>query len=103
MLDYENMQNPFFDRKVTIAKWKLISVIDLNETQDIIQSAERISSIGVKSKDALHIACALVSKCDYFITTDYKILNKNSAIENIYIVSPQEIVKFIDGESIDEN
>jgi predicted nucleic acid-binding protein len=26
--------------------------------------------IGLKVKDALHLACAIESHCDYFITTD---------------------------------
>ena len=31
---------------------------------------------GVKELDSLHIACAIERRCDYFITTDRKLLNK---------------------------
>ena len=31
---------------------------------------------GVKAKDALHIACAIIGKCDFFITTDNKLTKK---------------------------
>ncbi|GHV22705.1 hypothetical protein FACS189494_09900 [Spirochaetia bacterium] len=31
----------------------------------------------LKRKDALHIACAIEAGCDYFLTTDGKILNKH--------------------------
>ena len=103
MLDYENQFNPFVERKETITLWKKYAIVEIEETEGLIKQARNLLELGIKSKDALHIACALVSKCHYFITTDYKILNKNASIENIYIVSPQEFVKFIDGESIDEN
>jgi hypothetical protein len=31
----------------------------------------------IKSKDALHLSCAIEAECKYFITTDRKILNKS--------------------------
>lgn len=46
---------------------------------------------GIKAKDALHIACAIKSECDYFITTDMRLLNKN--IEKINIINPIDFVR----------
>lgn len=42
--------------------------------------------IGIKTKDALHISCAEYAKCQYFITTDKLLLNKE--IEDIQIINP---------------
>ena len=42
--------------------------------------------LGIKEKDSLHIACAITNKCDYFITTDKKLLNK--PIEKVKIINP---------------
>jgi len=39
----------------------------------------------------LHIATAIYSKCDYFITTDRKILNKN--IDGIAVLNPVTFVE----------
>ena len=32
-------------------------------------------TIGIKEKDALHLSCAIFANCDYFITTDDKLLS----------------------------
>jgi predicted nucleic acid-binding protein len=44
----------------------------------------------IKPKDSLNIACAIVSNCDYFITTDIKLLNKN--INGIKIINPMDFI-----------
>ena len=50
---------------------------------------------GVKEKDSLHIACAIERKCDYFITTDRKLLNK--PITKIKIVNPIDFILETEG------
>ena len=45
---------------------------------------------GLKQYDALHIACALAAQCDFFITTDKKILNKK--ITGISIKTPMQFI-----------
>ena len=50
-----------------------------------------MARLGLKPKDALHIACAIKSDCEYFITTDKKLLNKT--VEGMKIVNP---IDFID-------
>jgi len=54
-----------------------------------------IKSLGLKDKDAVHLAFA-VGNSDYFITCDDKIINKGDGIEKkfgIKVVSPVEFVK----------
>jgi hypothetical protein len=91
ILDYENEQNPFEIRKNTIAGWRKISCIIISENSEIIEFAESLLKKGIKPKDALHISCAKYSGCEYFLTTDKKLLN--TQIEGIYIISP---INFID-------
>ena len=58
-------------------------------------------TIGLKSKDALHIACAIEGKAEYFLTTDDKILKKGKHIKEIKIIDPIErIYKNIGGKMI---
>lgn len=46
--------------------------------------AKQIMNGGIKEYDALHIACAIIAKCDYFITTDKKVSKyKNNDIKII--------------------
>lgn len=97
ILDYENAVNPFEERKNTIALWRGIAVSDCNENNDIVSMAEDIVNQGIKAKDALHLACAIHAKCEYFITTDIGLLKKSSGL--IKIVSPIEFVRRMeDGE-----
>lgn len=96
MLDFENSENPYHQRKDTIQDWKDIAVLDCEANEAIILHAERLQSIGLKSKDALHLACAVFGQCKYFITTDSKILNKK--VNGIRIINPLDFIRIMDGD-----
>ena len=91
MMDYEVSFNPFSDRKNQILKWKNIAVIDISETKKIVALANEFMKKNIKPKDSLHIACAIEAECNYFITTDGKILNKT--LENILVLDPIDFVR----------
>jgi predicted nucleic acid-binding protein len=50
-----------------------------------------IMETGIKLKDASHVACAILAKCDYFITADKRLLKYQD--NRIKIVNP---VKFLE-------
>jgi len=91
ILDYENEANPYPNRKQAIAKWKKIAILDVNASETIVKCGKEIMLKGVKKKDALHIACAMEAKCDFFLTTDKKILN--TAFDEIIVTSPLDFIK----------
>lgn len=94
ILDFENDQNPFELRKEIIRKWREIAYIDIDANDEVINLAEKIAVMGIKPKDALHIACAVVADCKYFITTDNKILNKGiKGIKDIKLIDPIGFIK----------
>ncbi|MDZ7725769.1 MAG: PIN domain-containing protein [candidate division KSB1 bacterium] len=95
ILEYENSVNPFRERQRSIQLWRKHAVINISETDSIIQKAEEITKNGVKSKDALHIACSIYGSCDYFITTDDDILNKIKNHDEIKIIDPINFVRNI--------
>ncbi len=76
ILDYENAFNPFEERKITIQKWKSKAILDIEENNQILETAKELISLGIKSKDALHVACAIEGRCDFFLTTDDRVLKK---------------------------
>lgn len=88
IIDYENHFNPFEERRNTIDKWKSNAIIDIIETDDIINNAVLIQELGVKSKDVLHLACAIESRCDYFLSTDDFLLKKLSGFNKIRALNP---------------
>jgi predicted nucleic acid-binding protein len=91
MLDMENGDSPYKEKRNAIAPWKEIADDYCPSSDEILSAGIKILELGIKAKDALHIACAIKSGCDYFITTDKRILNKSVA--NIKIINPIDFVR----------
>lgn len=92
VLDYENGKNPFEERRLAIAPWRSIAGENIcEETESILLFAESLAEKGVKTYDALHIACAAEAKCDYYLTTDKKLLH--TKVEGIIIASPIDFLQ----------
>ena len=85
MLDYENAQNPFPERREQIGKWKRYAHLDMEAQDEILHLAGSLNRQGLKKFDALHLACAISANADYFLTTDNGILKKAEMIQNIHI------------------
>jgi len=88
ILDLENEANPFEQRKLAIKDWKVHSCVDTDWTKEILEIAERFERMGIRNKDALHLACAVVMKCDYLLTTDDQFVKKASGVTEIKVTDP---------------
>jgi predicted nucleic acid-binding protein len=88
---YENNDNPSPEKRERITAWKKIAVEYCRLNESILKKAVEMESQNIRAKDALHIAAAIYSRCDYFITTDRKILNKE--INGIVILNPLAFVE----------
>jgi predicted nucleic acid-binding protein len=97
ILEFENMNNPFDERRETVHQWKSLAQIDINETENILNKADDLKILGVKSKDALHIACAIEAKADYFITTDDLIIKKLGHLREIVVINPLGFIDLSEG------
>lgn len=93
ILDYENNKNPYIERKIQISGWKKYAIEDIEENTEILETSNVLNQIGIQKIDSLHIACAVFSKCDYFLTTDDKILRWSDQIKNIKINDPIGFIK----------
>jgi len=91
MLEHENGDNPYDDRKEQIALWENVANTIVVPSPQILVQTKSIEQLGIKTKDAMHIACALFANADYFVTTDKKVLNK--AVQGIVIINPMEFVR----------
>lgn len=100
MLEYENSCNPYEIRRDFIIKWKDIAGIYIEENENILNMAEALLTKGLKAKDAIHVACAAESKCDYFLTTDVGILKKN--IDIVKVVNPIDYIIETEGDRYGE-
>ena len=91
MLDYENNNSPYEEKKRAIIPWKEIADDYCSSSDTILRLGNEIMGYGIKGKDALHIACAIEKDCEYFITTDNKLTNKS--IAKIKIINPIDFVR----------
>ena len=96
ILDIENDQNPFKEKRIAVERWRKYAIVDVDESRDIINKANQLVAIGIKPKDALHVACAISGKADYLMTTDDKLLNKLINETQIKAIGPIELAAIID-------
>jgi predicted nucleic acid-binding protein len=93
ILDYENSKNPYQERKERIRGWRQYAINDIREDSELINIANSINSKGVQKIDSLHLACAISAHCEYFLTTDDKILQHSNSIEDIKVSDPIGFIK----------
>ena len=94
VLTYENSRNPHEMRRKTIRgfiKNHASVFIDVDSGDEIKALADKIISTGVKTADAYHVACAILSESDYFLTTDDRLLKYQS--DKIRIADPVEFIR----------
>lgn len=101
ILDIENKNNPFIERKTEIEKWKALAAFDTEENEAILNNMNNLIKFGLKPLDSLHISCAIELKCDYFLTVDKGILKKSDQIDNIHILSPIDLIVKLEDENDD--
>ena len=98
-LDYEVSRNPYDMRRQSIFQFIHNNMVGYvgDERADIIKPmAEEITATGVKEKDAYHVASAIYAGCEYFISTDIRLLKYKS--DRIRLVTPIEFVTETEGE-----
>jgi predicted nucleic acid-binding protein len=99
MLDFENSQNTYMQKAEAISQWQTLCVVDVDESPEIIAMGYAIQSTGVKAADALHVACAIRTACDYFITVDARLLKYKS--DKIILCDPVEFLRIWEEQSHD--
>lgn len=95
IIDFENSENPYSAQKEEISTWRDVAKIHIIESESIIIRAENIQMHQIKSKDALHISCAIEAGCNFFLTTDDKLLNKDELIQQLKIISPIRFIEIV--------
>jgi predicted nucleic acid-binding protein len=94
ILEYENSLNKNTEKMNAILKWKELSAEDIEETSGIIESAKEIMLTGIHLKDAMHLAAAIESSADYFITVDKRVLKYKD--KRISVCNPVDFVRILE-------
>lgn len=94
VLLYENNNIPYIMTRASIEDFlrnhsKLYIGVESFDT--IRPLIGRIMESGLKIKDATHIACALYAGCDYFLSTDDRLLKYKS--DSMSLVNPLEFIR----------
>ncbi|MEK6556949.1 MAG: PIN domain-containing protein [Candidatus Margulisiibacteriota bacterium] len=91
ILDYENLANPYEEKRLAIEDFKKYTSENVTESQSLINTAEAIVvKYRVKPKDALHIACALEAKANILVTMDSDLIKR--AATCLCIMNPIQFV-----------
>jgi predicted nucleic acid-binding protein len=91
MSDFENSHNPHAENRNSIQAWENIAKLRCKSSENILLYGKELMKLGIRVNDALHIACAAESQCEYFITTDTGLLNKK--VEGVRIINPIDFIR----------
>ena len=97
VLRHENNKNAYATQRSASADFmeKHTAVfVDFDKIAEIKKIAEEIMSTSVKEVDTAHITCAILAECNYFLTTDHRVLRYCS--DKIKIMNPIEFLKVLE-------
>lgn len=80
MLEFENAINPLVERRGEIIILSKLARHIVEPSKDILHKAEEIQKHGIKGHDSVHLACAEIGNCSYFITCDDRIIRRSEQL-----------------------
>ncbi len=93
---YENSRNSSPQRRQWVDQCLQLASQFQALDEGITQRAASLESQGLGAIDALHVACAEASGCDYFLTCDDRLVRRYSG--QLKVVNPVSFVLEITGE-----
>jgi predicted nucleic acid-binding protein len=93
VLRIENKQIRNLEQRLEILAWENKAVVSVEKSQEIRNIAKEVQKTGVHKFDALHIACAIVAHCQFFVTTDYRLQKYHD--KRIYVCDPMECLEIL--------
>lgn len=96
VLDYENAQNPFAERRESIARWRGMASHRVQETEATRLLARQLVDAGIKPYDALHAACAMAGQATLFVSTDDALLKRLKASSSLKGALPGEALAIVE-------
>jgi predicted nucleic acid-binding protein len=99
VLEYENSQNPFSERKGFVKHLAYICSETIEPDPSIREMARCLTEeYGVRGRDALHIACAAYAGCDYLVTCDDRLVRQGQRLRGediltLQIVNPIDVLQ----------
>ncbi len=99
-LDYENSLNPNLDRRAATILLSQKASREIQPNEKIPEQAREFEKINIKSRDALHLACAEFAECDYFLTCDDKLIKKSHKLNlKTKVMGPIEFINLMEHQN----
>ncbi|MHC5824018.1 MAG: PIN domain-containing protein [Nostoc sp.] len=98
VLEYENSRNPFVVNQQSMERYLQIATLRVLVNENIRNRAEQLEQLGIKSIDALHVACAEASQSDYFITCDRRLINRSQNL-SLIVINPNNFIFEVENEN----
>ena|SRR3972149_9151128 len=99
VLEYENIRSPFIMRRDKISDILKVASEYVSYSEKLKNRAKEIEKTGIMSIDALHIACAEITKADFFVTCDDVLVRKGITNKENFKVKIISLMEFIDKEA----
>ena len=99
---YENSKNPYTARREAIKAFinnNSAEYLSPDNHKKVSSKAKEIMKEGIKYKDALHVASAIIADCDYMLTTDIRLLKYKT--DEIKLCNPVDFVTEMEGNEND--
>jgi predicted nucleic acid-binding protein len=99
VLEYENSRNPSPERKALVRHLSQSCDNTVEPDESIRELAKRLSeTYSVRGRDALHLACADLSDCDYLVTCDDRLVHRGQRLREegilrVRVVNPLDLVR----------
>jgi predicted nucleic acid-binding protein len=97
VLEYENSRNPYAIKQRFMNQYLQMAIMRQQVNEPIRQRAEQLEQQGIKSIDALHVACAEAANSNYFITCDKRLIKRCQELA-IVTLNPVDFIVEIEDE-----
>ena len=99
VLDYENSRNPFLERRAFVGYLAQACDSTVEPDESIRELAQKLTeNHKVRGRDSLHLACAELSGCDYFVTCDDRLMQQGQRLRKrgvltLKVVNPIDLLQ----------
>lgn len=96
ILDYESANNPYPERRKAIGAWRKLAALHVRISDATLVVARNLLSLGLGEYDALHVACAIQSAADLFVSTDDRLIRKLRGHHDILALLPGDALAHLE-------
>ena len=99
VLEYENSRNPFAERRAFVQQLALACDSSVEPDESIRELARSLAEdFSIRGRDALHLACAERSSCDYLVTCDDRLIQQGERLRqmstfNVQVLNPIALLR----------